>query len=178
MPIAQVEPVYDPAVRSLCRQAYPGHPKGCPNWNRRPSCPPHARLLIEVLDLSRPIYCAWNKFDLGAHAERMRAKHPEWSDRQVYCCLYWQGKARNQLGELIRDFLKDRPPLFVLRCPEANGVNVSETMEALGVHFEWPPRKWAYQVALLGTLKQGSAGAAGDDVLELMKMRSGKGDAR
>ena len=146
-----VAPVLDPAVRKACRLPYPGHPRGCPNWGKRADCPPRAALLPDVLDLSNPVYVAYTSFDLGAHVERMRARHPDWSDRKLRCCLYWQGTARKALWKKIEAFLETRPGLLALTCPEACGVDVTASMALIGVKLDWPPMKLTYQVALIGT---------------------------
>lgn len=148
-----IQPVVNLSVRGLCRKPYPGHPKGCPNWNKRPACPPQAPLLESVLDLTKPVYCAYNAFDLGAHVSRMQRRHPHWSDRQLRCCLYWQGTARAALRGKVQAFLEEHPGCIVLYCPEACGVNVTATMASIGIDLEWPPVTVAYQVALLGTPK-------------------------
>ena len=138
-----------------CRALYPGHPKGCPNWNHKDGCPPNAPLLRDTLDLSKSIFLVWNEFDIGAHARRMKGLHPKWSDRQAYCCLYWQGTARKQLREKIRLFLADHRGLKVVGCPEAQGFNVNGAMAGIGITLEWPPRGAAYQVVVAGTRKLG-----------------------
>ena len=51
-----VRPVIDPDVRDLCPRSYPGHPHGCPNYGKRPSCPPQAPMLAETLDLTQPVH--------------------------------------------------------------------------------------------------------------------------
>ncbi|NIN69704.1 MAG: hypothetical protein GTO63_34475, partial [Anaerolineae bacterium] len=73
---AKVIPVLNPEVRDLCTRPYHGHPKGCPNYGKRPSCPPAAPLLGEVLDLDHAVYAVWNRFDFAGHVARMRARHP------------------------------------------------------------------------------------------------------
>jgi len=146
----QVAPVLDTSVRALCRRPYAGHPKGCPNWDKKPGCPPQARVLEKILDLSKPVYAIWNKFDLGTHRAKMLAKHPDWSERQLVCCLYWQGTARKQLKSHVSDFLAQYPSYHVLTCPEACGVNITTTMANIGVELEWPPTNTTYQVALAG----------------------------
>ena len=147
----EVMPVFNVSVRGLCRKPYPGHPKGCPNWSRRSSCPPQAPLLDSVLDLSKPVYCIYNEFDLGSHVERMYKRHPIWSERQLRCCLYWQGKARKQLRHRTRSFLANHTGLVVLYCPEACGVDVTATMNEIGIQLEWPPLQKVFQVAIVGT---------------------------
>jgi hypothetical protein len=145
------KPIIDSSVRSLCRNPYPGHRNGCPNWNRRPTCPPQAKLLPDILDLSKPVYCIYNVFDLSAHLAKMHAKHPNWTDRQIRCCLYWQSKARKELREKLKLFLSEHPEFIVLTTPEACGVDVDATMASLGAKLEWPPVSLAYQVALVGS---------------------------
>lgn len=95
--IIQVTPVIDYSVRNLCVNPYPGHPKGCPNFDKKKGCPPGAALYDQVYDLSKSVYAIINKFDFKAHTDRMRNLHPEWSERQVRCCLYWQKGARREL---------------------------------------------------------------------------------
>lgn len=149
----QVELVVDMKMRGICRKAYPGHPKGCPNFNKAERCPPKASKITDSLDLSQPVYAVYNKFDFGLHCGRMRSLHPEWSVRQVECCLYWQGTARKALKQKIVDFLCDHPGLTVLTCPEAQGVNITATMANAGIKLEWPPVNATYQVALAGQAK-------------------------
>lgn len=149
----RVYPVVDLAVRLLCQRPYPNHPKGCPNWGKRDSCPPKAPRLTETLNLEQPVYAVWNAFNFDRHVQRMRDRHPEWSLRQCECCLYWQGTARKALYAEVRKFLyteRQGRPWRVIACPEAQGVNVTETMKQVGIVLEWPPKTVAYQVALCG----------------------------
>jgi len=151
MPYRLVQPVLDPKVRSLCARPYEGHAKGCPNLGQRDTCPPRAQLLPELLDLTQPVFAVWNAFPFGDHVEAMRGAHPDWSERQLRCCLYWQGTARSVLRDEVEAFLREHPGLHVLTCPEACGVDVTETMRSVGVELQWPPLTLAYHVALAGT---------------------------
>ncbi len=149
--VKKIMPVIDADVRQLCFKPYPNHPKGCPNHNQRESCPPKVLLWMDVCDTYNATWLYWTKFDLAAHRERMRAKHPNWSRRQLDCCLYWQGTARKPL----RNYLKSQmlPGFFITTCPEAMGVNITETMKNIGIELEWPPEHFTYQVAMGGWLK-------------------------
>jgi len=80
----------------------------------------------------------------------MRSIHPLWTEPQVRCCLYWQGGARKQLQLEIYKFRQDHPNQKILKIPEATGVNVTATMERLGITLEWPPENFTYQVAIAG----------------------------
>ena len=147
-----VTPVLDTRMRGLCARAYPGHPRGCPNLGKRSACPPLAPLFADVYDLSQPVYAIYTRFDLGAHVAAMRAKHPAWTERQLYNCLYWQGTARVALREEIERFYQtvQTRGFHVTACPEAMGVNVTETMRGIGVELQWPPRDYTVHVALAG----------------------------
>lgn len=145
-----VRPVIQPEVTRLCVRPYPGHGHGCPNYGRKKDCPPTAPLYDSVYDLGYPVIAIVNWFNLARHVALMRERHPGWSERQLYCCLYWQPAARRDLKQQIAAFLRDRPEYRVEATPEAMGVNVTATLETAGVTLEWPPRIRAAQVALAG----------------------------
>lgn len=147
----QVDIIVDHSMRGKCKDAYQNHPKGCPNFNKRHDCPPKVPLIGKMFDLDKPVYVIWNVFDFGGHTERMRGKHPEWSERQVECCLYWQGTARKQLKSEIESFTRENGEHLILTTPEACGVNITETMKRIGVDLEWPPVTVSYQVVLAGS---------------------------
>ncbi len=142
------EVVIEPRVRGMCRLPYPLHPKGCPNFSHKPGCPPACPIFSDRFDLSAPAFAVVNAFDLAAHVERMRAKHPDWTSRQLECCLYWQPTARRQLSAEVGLFLWKHAGYEVDACPEAGGVNVTETLRRAGVELEWPPRRIVRQVAI------------------------------
>lgn len=136
----------------LCQSPYPGHRHGCPNYGKRDSCPPRAPLFTsEMLDWpGSEIWAIWSVFPFGQHARRMQREHPNWSQRQCKCCLYWQGGARRQLRSEVTKFLAEvqLPVPLVCWTPEARGMNVTATMRQIGIVLEWPPHEVAYQVAL------------------------------
>jgi len=151
MPWQEVTPVMQVAVRKLCFRAYPNHPKGCPNYNKKKGCPPSAPLLPETIDLSETVFAIWNVFPFGEHVQKMKDKHPEWSQRQLECCLYWQGTARKQLRAECRRFVEEMGKGWLMSsCPEAQGVNLTDTMRSIGIELEWPPVTVAYQIVLAG----------------------------
>jgi len=152
MPWIEIKPVIDLKVRALCKHPYYNHRNGCPNFSKKEGCPPSAPLINDILDLSKPIFAIYNIFDLFFHVQKMRKKHPLWSYRQLSCCLYWQPTARKQLREEIRKFLK-KIRLKIVNCPEAQGVNLTESMKNAGIILEWPPKKYAYQIVLAGHKK-------------------------
>jgi hypothetical protein len=84
----------------------------------------------------------------------MRKRHPNWTERQLANCLYWQGRARKHLKIEFRRFRQverfgAEPDAEFETVPEARGVNVTETMKLVGVELEWPPKYFTYQVGLV-----------------------------
>ena len=150
MPFTKVKPVIDMSVRKLCTKSYHGHLKGCPNYNKKKGCPPTSLPVSKLLNLNKKIYVIWNAFDFHRHRLRMKSLHPKWSVYQIKCCLYWQGKARKQLQNEILKFRQSYPNYRVLYPPESYGVNVTATMQKLGIKLEWPPEAFTYQVAIAG----------------------------
>lgn len=150
MPYRLVKLRVDIRVRKLCIEPYYNHPRGCPNYNKKKGCPPSSSVITRVLDLSKPVYVIWSRFNFFAHCRRMQRLHPLWTQRQVECCLYWQGAARRQLRKEIDKFRQYYPKYSVLYPPESYGVNVTETMKRVGIKLEWPPVIAAFQVAIAG----------------------------
>lgn len=147
----ECRPVVDRTVRGLCVRAYPGHPRGCPNYGHKVGCPPKAPTFWDLFDEGRPIVAVWSVFDLRGHIERMRGSHPGWSERQLRNCLYWQAGARKVLREEV-ELVESNLGVGSLStmCPEGLGVNVTETMKGLGVELEWPPERVSHLVAMVG----------------------------
>jgi len=158
---AQVVPILDDRIRGLCTRPYPNHPKGCPNFGERPDCPPKEKHLEEVFDATQSFWALWAEFDFAAHRAKMQHAHPTWSDRQVDCCLYWQGTVRkflrhhaqawlvNHAGRLSKALVA-RQGIMYTEGPEAMGVNVTATMKKIGVELEWPPKNIVRKIFLAG----------------------------
>jgi len=153
MTVLLSEVVIDRKMQGMCRLSYPNHPRGCPNFDHKRGCPPAVPLFSEVFDLSKPVYAIVNSFNLAEHVSRMKAAHPHWTDRQLACCLYWQPTARNQLKAEIARFRSGHQEYTVDTCPEAKGVNVTETLRRAGIELEWPPVQCVRQVALAGVAR-------------------------
>ncbi len=145
-----VRPIVSPQTWQWCRRSYPLHPQGCPNYNKKEGCPPNSPMLGQVISQWDEVYAIFNVFDFGAHVQRMKEKHPNWSDRQSHCCLYWQPKARKQLRAKIAKFKEQYSGFHIIQNPEAHGVNLTATMREVGIELEWPPITVAYQIVLAG----------------------------
>lgn len=140
-------------IGRLCCMPYPNHPKGCPNFKKKQGCPPGLNLLDKIIDFDKDIYLIYTDFNINKHAKRMEKLHPGWSERQIYCCLYWQPMARKLHKEEIEKYKKEKNLDCILTSPEAYGVNVDLLMKQIGINLEWPPRKITRVVSLAGVQK-------------------------
>lgn len=132
-----------------CKLPYPNHPRGCPNYGKKKTCPPFSKPLKEVM--KPPFFLIVRSFDLKAHANRMKKLHPNWSDRQARCLLYWQGSVRKKLIEEAKAFIDSQDKeLILIENPEANGVNVFKTCETVNIILERNPKKIVWKVMLIG----------------------------
>jgi len=152
--VDRVKPVIEPEVRNLCTRPYHNHPHGCPNYGKRDTCPPTAKLFNKVYDLSRPVWALWTSFDLGEHVARMKARHPKWTYRQTSCCLYWQGTVRKFLREHAQKWWMGADVgTLITTCPEAMGINLTATMASIGVKLEWPPKQYTRVIYVAGQIR-------------------------
>ncbi len=136
--IKLLEVIYDRRARdgTWCRLPYPGHSKGCPNF---PRCPSDR---IDFLDLSKDFvwFAVIEEFNLAFHEAKMRAAHPNWTEKQCRNLLYWQPKVKAALRQKAYPDYPNRPSdRIVLEIPEASGVNVFETMEVVGIKIDRHP---------------------------------------
>lgn len=137
-------------AREWCKLPYPDHPRGCPNYGKRDTCPPSAPLIDDFVDLSRPLYLLAVRFDLAGHVAVMLSKHPSWTLRQARNVLYWQGSVNRSLRELCRFFRVCLPEVVTTVCPEAMGVNVIASAISCGIPMKVKPEGVVYKVALAG----------------------------
>lgn len=142
--------VVDERAREWCKCKYPNHPKGCPNYNHKLTCPPQAPLLSNYFNLDRSLKLLALEFNLGEHARNMKAKYPNWTDRQARCLLYWQPKQRRILENYITTRLNFNYNSFTT-CPEAMGGNVIKTARNLGIPITARPVGTVYLIAFLGS---------------------------
>ena len=137
----------------LCQKPYGSNRHGCPNYGKRDTCPPRCKPFYDVVNPADPTYVIYTEFNIGMHAYRMSKKHPEWTEKQCYCLLYWQPTARKQLRNEIERFRGLHPAYTVFECPEAMGLNVDKLMGWQDIQLEWPPRNLTYRVAVAGVLR-------------------------
>jgi hypothetical protein len=141
--------VDDRAAGPWCTLPYPGHRHGCPNYGKRPECPPQAPKVREFIDLDRPHWFIVANIDLEDHMRRMKINNPTWSEAQLRCCLYWQRGVRKDLRRWCAEFVMEHPGTVFTLIPEAMGVNVFRTARRVKVPIMKTPAM-VYKIALVG----------------------------
>jgi len=137
-------------VRDWCRYPYPNHPHGCPNYDHADRCPPRSLMLDEYFDTAKPVGFVYATFDLAAHVERMRQKHPNWSQRQLRCVLYWQGGARSRLKKATIKYMDQKGFPDYTACPEGMGLNLFRTFHGFGIKLIKDPQDIVYLINMVG----------------------------
>ena len=149
--IRQVKRIVCGDTGAWCQLPYRNHPKGCPNYGKRNTCPPDAPHISEVLDLEKPIYIAFSDFDLFSHMKRMSQKHPKWSVYQCRNVLYWQGTSKAEMRRRARIAKTIMGADTIIECAEGMGVNVYATCRHVGLKLEKIKNlKMCHHVALVG----------------------------
>ena len=143
------EIVYDIRARdgTWCTLPYPDHPKGCPNFPDCVMAKPHIHS-TNLLD--RSWYAVLEEFDLKKHAEEMKKKHPNWSDRQCRNLLYWQNGVRSRLRKKTESYINPLSDDIILEIPEACGINMIETMSKAGIKIQTDHPDNVIKVMLIG----------------------------
>ncbi|MFX1536121.1 MAG: DUF2284 domain-containing protein [Promethearchaeota archaeon] len=141
----------DYRARYWCRKPYPDHQQGCPNYGKKKECPPQAPLIEDFLDLTKQHWFVVVIFDLIFHARKMKDKHPNWTEKQCRCVLYWQNTVRKELRTACDLFANRHPDELVYTLiPEAMGVHVIRTARLVGLPIKARPKDVIYKIALIG----------------------------
>lgn len=135
-----------------CQLPYLNHPKGCPKYNKDKKCPTLTPSTNEYFDLSKPLYFVHSKFDYEGHVRKMKKDHPDWSDLQCQCVLYWQGTSRRQMKERRIYAMQILDVNQYAVCPEGMGVNIYVTARLSGLKLDRVRYlKTCRHITLLGT---------------------------
>ena len=105
---------------------------------------------LVFVDINRPTWLVVEPFDLSSHITRMLAKHPNWSDRQARCVLYWQNGVNKRLAKACQEFVCGKDLVYTI-CPEAMGVDVIHTAGNAGLPIRPLPVDWVFKIGLVGS---------------------------
>ena len=167
--IAKTSIFFTNKTHKWCILPYPGHPKGCPNYNKNQLCPPSIMNFTGELDKFKFFYLVYAKFDLYNYKKEMLKIHPNWSERQATCVLYWQSSVKKHLKEYIKNIYvkNNKKSIYILSCGsgfqddtflqedvysmEAVGINVFKTLKKNEILFELKPKNFVLLLNLLCT---------------------------
>jgi len=164
--------IFTPKTHIWCTLPYPGHKKGCPNYDKNPLCPPNIKIMEKHLENYSFFYLIYAIFNIFKYKNNMLNKHPDWSDRKARCLLYWQNSVKKLLKEYIISLY-----LTSLDCSlylfgsgsgdkihnikqekvysmEAVGINVIQTLLNNKIKIEVKPKKFVHIVNLLCSNKE------------------------
>ena len=155
--IIQLKPdqlIIEPKAQGYwCQLPYPGHPKGCPNFGKKNGCPPTSEIFSE--NYQPPYYLITETFDIESHIQKMKKRHPEWSERQCRNLLYWQKTVNKKLKEKAKQYLAslNENSMKLIEIPEATGINVFQTCANVGIYLEKIPQKQVIKIMLIAKKK-------------------------
>lgn len=142
--------IWHPHVKTWCGSGYNGK-KGCPNIGRSKYCPPNDKNIDEIIDINEEVYVFGLSFNLKFHANKLREKHPKWTQKQCYNIIYWQPKEKKRFKVLINQFKKAHPKLVVDALPEGHGVNITRMMKDAHIPLSWDyPLDIVWRIAIAG----------------------------
>lgn len=131
-----VKLVHSPKIRDWCKLSYPGHPKGCPNYGKYNKCPPNSPNVEDILDTNREMFLVYSEFNLQEHVDRMKEKHPNWTDRQLRNVLYWQRISKKEMITRSILFAKENGFDLIIPMGESVGINLYKTCRLSGLKLE------------------------------------------
>lgn len=131
-----VKLIYHPKVRDWCKLPYPGHPNGCPNYGHYDKCPPNSPHVEDILDVTKEMFLVYSEFDLQGHVDRMKEKHPKWTDRQLRNVLYWQRTSKKQMVSRAVSFARENGFNLIIPMGESVGINMYKTCRLSGLKLE------------------------------------------
>lgn len=95
--------IFDPKVQTYCiSESFT-----CPNYEKSWSCPPAAPYLKKELSKFRKFYLVYVQFDVAAHVEKVKAKHPKRSPQRIKNKFYSIIYSRRDLDKEIIKFLEN-----------------------------------------------------------------------
>jgi len=133
-------------VYSLCTQNYYLHKYGCPNFGEKEGCPPNVLHISQQYDLDS-INMLLLKFPFNSYISQKKETHPDWSMRALCNPRHWQNHLKASLNEYWDNVKEKYPDYKVIRNPEAQGVNVQETLKLLDIDLCWPKTDEKFEIS-------------------------------
>jgi len=115
--------IHYPEVKELCKRPYPNHKKGCPNIEKCKGVP-------EFSGKYNFFYLTWIKFNFKEYKNLRKKEHPNWTEDQVKCLLYWQ----NSLKKLLKNHLEElsqNNKFYVFGCGNKFKLSFQSTVDSM-----------------------------------------------
>lgn len=155
--------------RSFCIRPYKNHKKGCPNYNKRENCPPNIPSMYDqVFDVS-DVYAIVTKFDLKTYYEQRRKNRPDLHEGHIKNPRNWKGTDLKNNDLAISEWFLENPDktnYVASRDLECMGVQVQDTLRAVGLDISFPVTDYAYRIAFAAKLLDGALEKYGYSVYE------------
>lgn len=127
-------------VRKWCALPYPNHKKGCPNYDKKDTCPNKIPLMEDLTEKYRYFYLLTADFDFKEYKNRRKNDNESLSEVQVKNLLYWQKTVKNVLFNNAVKICKNNNfvDIFLLMCGSGMKDDRFEqekipSMEAVGI---------------------------------------------
>jgi len=144
--LGPVEPLMLECRRHECKKAYPGYKRGCPNYGKRPDCPPLAPHFADLYHGQvRIVACV---FDFAQYFRWRQSLRSTWTAKALRNPRHWQGHLRSAMNKHLKTMTLKDDEEFILN-PEAQGIDVTATCAAAGLQLEWPPINNVCRVAMI-----------------------------
>jgi hypothetical protein len=150
LPLKEKDLVFDKnSIGPWCKLPYPGHPKGCVNFDKRIGCPPKSEFFQNII--TAPFFLAAQKFVIASYSEKIKNKIPNWTDRQASCLKYYQKSVSKKIKEEAKTFIESKKQnLILIERPEANGIDIFNTCKNIGIFLDRNPKKIMWKIMLIG----------------------------
>ena len=111
--------------------------------------------MADLIDIYQRMYLVYSSFNLQAHADWMKTRHPNWSERQCRNVLYWQNMARADLRRTVAAAMSFLHCDAITYCPEGLGVNVFATARLAGLKLDKTRRlRIDHHIAIIGMRRE------------------------
>ena len=147
--------VFTELTRKWCQLPYENHKKGCPNFNKNDTCPSRCKYRKDILEKYDKFTLVYAVFNFQQYKEIRMKEHPDWSEKQAGCVLYWQSSIKKMLKGHIRHIKYDEmlgtgSGFWKYSSMEAAGIYVFKTLLNNGIRdFEIKPKTRIFMVVLL-----------------------------
>lgn len=149
--------VFKENIGQWCQLPYSEHKKGCPNYGKGLLCPPKSPFYRDIVKNWQCFSVVYAVIDLKGYKDEMRISHPNWSEKQLSCVLYWQRRVKVKLRSEV-DKICNIGNDLVLGCGsgfgdcysmESVGINVIQTLKNNNIEIDVKPINRVVLVSLI-----------------------------